>query len=113
MFADSLTMDQSVIVVRREMVQDDRGNDVWSESETEVFGCSVQPLDSTEYLTSASDRVVSRWQFFGPPGMELKATDLIRVADDETYEVDGRPSIARGATRFLTHTSAVLKEYTG
>ncbi|MGV4890410.1 hypothetical protein ACSR0Z_28100 [Streptomyces viridosporus] len=113
MFRDSLLMDQTVVHISRSYGEDERGNDAWREDgRVEVPGCSVQPLDSTEYLTSASDHIVSRWQFFGPRDMGLKATDLIEV-DGETYEVDGKPGLARATTPFLAHTTAVLKEFTG
>ncbi|WP_270892272.1 hypothetical protein [Streptomyces sp. DHE17-7] len=106
-------MDQTVVHIVRYYGEDDRGNEAWIEEPgVEVDGCSVQPLDSTEYLTSASDHIVSRWQFFGPRSMGLKSTDLIEV-DGEKYEVDGKPGLARSVTPFLTHTSAVLKEFTG
>ncbi|MBP5918780.1 hypothetical protein F3K34_44425 [Streptomyces sp. LBUM 1486] len=112
-FGDSLLMDQTVDHIPRHYGEDDRGNDAWIEgTPVAVPNCSVQPLDSTEYLSSASDQVISRWQFFGPKTMELKAGDLIEV-DGEKYEVDGRPGIARSVTPFLSHTSAVLKEYRG
>ncbi|MDX3044104.1 hypothetical protein PV383_44130 [Streptomyces caniscabiei] len=112
-FGDSLLMDQTVVHIARQYAQDDRGNDAWVEAPgVEVANCSVQPLDSTEYLTSASDQVISRWQFFGPKSMELKAGDLVEV-DGEKYEVDGKPGLAKAVTPFLTHTSAVLKEYQG
>jgi len=110
---NSLLMDQTVVHIPRHYGEDDRGNDAWIEDPgREVMGCSVQPLDSAEYLTSASDQIVSRWQFFGPKDMGLKATDLIEV-DGEKYEVDGKPGLAKAVTPFLTHTSAVLKEFTG
>lgn len=113
MLGDSLLMDQMVVHIPRHYGEDDRGNDAWIEDPgVEVYGCSVQPLDSVEYLTSASDQVVSRWQFFGPKDMGLTASDLIEV-DGDKYEVDGKPGLARAVTPFLTHTSAVLKEYTG
>ena len=113
MFGQSPLMDQTVTHIPRHYGEDDRGNDAWIQGDpVEVENCSVQPLDSAEYLTSASDRIVSRWQFFGPPGMGLKATDLIEV-DGEKYEVDGKPGLARSISPFLTHTSAVLKEFTG
>jgi hypothetical protein len=106
-------MDQTVEHIGRHYGEDERGNDAWIEEDpVEVANCSVQPLDSAEYLTSASDQVVSRWQFFGPPDMVLKHTDLIRV-DGTTYEIDGKPGLARSVSPFLAHTSAVLKEYTG
>lgn len=113
MFGQSPLLDQTVRHIPRHYGEDDRGNDAWIEdTPVEVDGCSVQPLDSAEYLTSASDLVVSRWQFFGPPGMGLKATDLIEV-DGAKYQVDGAPGLARSVSPFLAHTSAVLKEYTG
>ena len=112
-FGDSLLMDQTVQHIGRHYGEDERGNEVWIEdAPVDVEHCSVQPLDSTEYLTSASDLIVSRWQFLGPPGMGLKGTDLIAV-DGEKYEVDGKPSVARSVTPFLTHTTAILKEFTG
>ncbi|MFE6426743.1 hypothetical protein ACFVOB_14895 [Streptomyces rochei] len=113
MFGQSPLLDQTVEHIARHYGEDERGNEAWVEAApVPVANCSVQPLDSAEYLTSASDHIVSRWQFFGPPDMGLKATDLIR-ADGETYEVDGKPGLARSVTPFLTHTSAVLKEFTG
>lgn len=113
MFGNSLLLDQTVVHIPRHYGEDERGNDAWIEdTPVEVSGCSVQPLDSTEYLTSASDQVVSRWQFFGPKDMGLTANDLIQVGEDK-YEVDGKPGQAKAVTPFLTHTSAVLKEYTG
>ncbi|MFM9473957.1 hypothetical protein [Streptomyces scabiei] len=113
MFGQSPLLDQTVEHVPRHYGEDDRGNDAWIEgAPVEVGNCSVQPLDSAEYLTSASDQIVSRWQFFGPPDMGLKGTDLIK-ADGTTYEVDGKPGLARSVSPFLAHTSAVLKEFTG
>ncbi|EFL01589.1 predicted protein [Streptomyces sp. SPB78] len=113
MFGQSPLLDQTVEHIARHLGQDERGNDAWiEEAPVAVEHCSVQPLDSVEYLTSASDQIVSRWQFFGPPDMRLAATDLLR-ADGTTYEVDGRPGLARAVSPFLTHTSAVLKEVTG
>lgn len=112
-YSDALTMDQVVFHIPRHYGEDDRGNDAWIEDyAVEYFGCSVQPLDSAEYLTSSSDQMVARWQFFGPPDMQLSSHDLIEV-DGQKYEVDGRPGIARAASPFLTHLEAVLKEYTG
>ncbi|MFM9589731.1 hypothetical protein ACKI1J_15600 [Streptomyces scabiei] len=113
MFGQSPLLDQTVQHVPRHYGEDGRGNDAWIEdTPVEVGNCSVQPLDSAEYLTSASDQIVSRWQFFGPPDMGLKGTDLIK-ADGTTYEVDGKPGLARSVSPFLAHTSAVLKEFTG
>lgn len=113
MFGDSALMDQTVQHIPRHYGEDGRGNDAWIEDEpVTVERCSVQPLDSAEYLTASADQVVSRWMFFGPSDMGLTAHDLIRV-DEDTYEVDGKPGIARALASFLTHTSAVLKEYTG
>ncbi len=113
MFGQSPLLDQSVQHIARHYGEDDRGNEAWIEDDpVEVGNCSVQPLDSAEYLTSDSDQIVSRWQFFGPPDMGLKGTDLIQV-DGEKYQVDGKPGIARSVSPFLTHTTAVLKEYTG
>ena len=113
MFGQSPLMDQTVTHIPRHYGEDERGNDAWVEdAPVEVENCSVQPLDSAEYLTAAADRIVSRWQFFGPSGMGLKATDLIEV-DGTRYEVDGKPGLARSVSPFLAHTSAVLKEFTG
>lgn len=113
MFGQSVLMDQAVEHIARSYGQDDRGNEGWIEEEpVEVEHCSVQPLDSAEYLTAAADRTVSRWSFFGPPGMGLKHTDLIKVGDSK-YEIDGKPDVARSVSTFLTHTTAILKEYTG
>jgi hypothetical protein len=113
MFGRSVLMDQTVEHIARHYGEDDRGNDAWIEEEpVEVEHCSVQPLDSVEYLTAAADQIVSRWQFFGPPDMGLKGTDWIK-ADGTTYEVDGEPSIARSVAPFLTHTTAILKKVTG
>ncbi|MEV0526635.1 hypothetical protein AB0I66_24640 [Streptomyces sp. NPDC050439] len=113
MFGQSALMDQTIQHIARHYGEDERGNEAWIEADpVDVEHCSFQPLDSTEYLTSASDQIVSRWQFFGPPDMGLKGTDLIAV-DGEKYEVDGKPGLARSVAPFLAHTSAVLKEYTG
>ncbi|MCF0087162.1 MULTISPECIES: hypothetical protein [unclassified Streptomyces] len=113
MFGQSPLLDQTVQHIARHLGEDDRGNDAWIEDDpVDVPHCSVQPLDSTEYLTSASDQIVSRWQFFGPPDMGLEPTDLIE-ADGQRYEVDGKPGLNHAVSSFLVHTSAVLKEYTG
>lgn len=113
MFGRSVLLDQAVEHIARHYGQDDRGNEAWVEADpVEVEHCSVQPLDSVEYLTADADRTVSRWQFFGPPDMGLSHTDLIKVGED-TYEVDGKPSVARSVVPFLAHTTAILKEFTG
>lgn len=112
MFGDSVLMDQTVTLLRSVKGEDDRGNETWTDEEIEVKGCSVQALDSVEYLSSA-DQVISRWQFLGPPGMGMKATDRVQVSEQEVYAVDGKPTVARSLSPFLTHTTAILKEVTG
>jgi hypothetical protein len=105
-------MDQAVILLRSVRGVDDRGNETWTDTEIPVENCSVQALDSVEYLTAA-DQIVSRWQFLGPPGMGLKSTDRVKVSDEEIYQVDGKPSVARSVSPYLSHTTAILKEVTG
>ncbi len=113
MFGRSVLLDQTVSHIRRHYGEDDRGNEQWIEEDpVDVEHCSVQPLDSVEYLTAAANQTVSRWQFFGPADMGLAHTDLIQV-DGTKYEVDGKPGVARSVAPFLSHTTAILKEYTG
>lgn len=90
--------------------------------------CSLQPLQGTasvEAALSSSDSIVTRWTFYGPPGIDLKASDRVQQAKDRVspvesdadahfdLAVDGDPDewILTGTA--LDHSEAYLKRWSG
>lgn len=101
----------TVIVVDRVPVEDDRGNETWTETERVVSGCNMQPMSSTEVIEGKA-QVITRMRLAGPPDMALKATSLVRH-NGVTYEVDGEPGVHHSFGAVLDHTEAILMEVTG
>ena len=101
----------TVTVVDRVPVTDDRGNETWSETEREVGNCNMQPMSSTEVI-EGKVQVITRMRLAGPPDMGLTATSLIRFGG-VTYEVDGEPGVHHSFGALLDHTEAILMEVTG
>ncbi|MCX4661498.1 hypothetical protein [Streptomyces uncialis] len=102
----------TVVVVDRVVVgQDERGQDVYEDTEREVSHCNMQPIASTE-ANDGRTQVVTRWRLAGPPGMGL--TPLSRVRHrGVTYEVDGDPGDHGSYGGLLDHTETLLKVVTG
>lgn len=71
-----------------------RSRDAWGDlagedAETDIAGCSVQPLGGTED-TGAGDLVVTNLTLVCPPGTDITATDRVRWGGS-VYAVDGPP----------------------
>lgn len=91
---------------------DDYGNPVthWeSASQTNVSGCSMQPVEGDEF-TTGRDTVVSRWRLYAPVRAHLTATDRVRYAGD-VYEVDGE--VQRWDFPDAPHLTALLRRSRG
>lgn len=58
-------------------------------AEFEVTGTSMQPASSIESI-DGGDQIVSLWDWFVPPGTDVRATDQVRFRG-ELYDVDGDP----------------------
>ena len=71
--------------------RDSLGNDVYTDTSTNVAGCIVYPRGSQE-LVQGQDLVTDGLTVLFPPGTAVKATDRA-VVDGVTYEVDGEPSV--------------------
>jgi hypothetical protein len=74
-------------------------------------GCSVQPVSSTEQL-STGDQTVSRWVLYGPPSLVAEPVDQL-AADGITYEVDGEIQLWRDLDGTPHHVEAFLRRVTG
>ncbi|MGC9544023.1 hypothetical protein [Streptomyces sp. UG1] len=57
--------------------------------EIEVTGTSMQPASSVETI-DGGEQVVSLWDWFVPPGTDVRATDQVKFRG-QTYDVDGDP----------------------
>lgn len=97
-----------VTVLRAPTDDDDYGNPArdWdAATESEVTGCSVQPVQGDEE-TVARDTVVSRWRLYAPDSTDLLASDRVRFEGD-VYEVDGE--VQRWDFPPLSHVTALLR----
>lgn len=101
----------TIVVVDRVRVEDDRGNESWTETEREVSGCNMQPMSSTEVIEGRA-QVITRMRLAGPPDMGLTAHSRVRF-EGVTYEVDGQPGVHHSYGGVLDHTEAILMEVTG
>lgn len=82
---------KSITVVTRTVTgRDALGNDIYTETSTQVDGCVVYPRGSTE-LVQGQDLVTDSLTALLPPGTAITATDRV-IVDGVTYEVDGQPS---------------------
>ncbi|MFE5159644.1 hypothetical protein ACFRNT_14210 [Streptomyces sp. NPDC056697] len=111
MLLDNPLRRDTVTVVDRVPVEDDRGNETWTETEREVGGCNMQPMSSTEVIEGKA-QVITRMRLAGPPDMGLTATSLVRF-QGVAYEVDGKPGVHHSFGGVLDHTEAILMEVTG
>jgi len=101
----------SITVIDREAVEDDRGNEGWQDSEREVDGVNVQQVSSTEVVDGRA-QVVTRLRVAGPPGLDITPTAQVRYRG-VLYEVDARPAERGSLGGLLDHTEFFLKEVTG
>ena len=83
---------ETVTLLRSEVTgRDGYGNDVRTDTELEVAGCPVWPRGSTED-TQGRDTVITGLTVVMPPGVEVLATDRVRVRG-VVYAVDGEPGV--------------------
>jgi hypothetical protein len=73
---------------------------------------ALQPAAAGEFTDPTRTAVVTRWNLFGPPGADLRATDRVDV-DGITYAVDGEPQDWQAPGGRLDHTVAVLVKVEG
>ncbi|GAA3727355.1 hypothetical protein [Streptomyces tremellae] len=107
---DALGRD-TVTVVHRTVVVDERGNDAFEEARTDWVRCTMQPVDSVESV-DGRDQVVTRWRLSGPAAMGLAVLDRIEW-QGQAFEVDGEPGVHRSFGGLLDHTEAMLRKVTG
>jgi len=86
----------TVTFIRREIAGQDRyGNDVKVDHETDVGGCSIQPMWGQETVSNI-DQIIERYQLFMPAlasidqGLDPDALDAVRYRG-VVYEINGRP----------------------
>lgn len=81
---------QAVTLIRRvKSGTDALGNDVWSETRTDVRGV-FSPGGSTE-IVQGQDLVISQPTLALPPKTVVSSVDAVEVNGD-TYEIDGSPN---------------------
>ncbi len=79
--------------------------------ETEVTGTSAQPAASEE-ATGGRDTVLREWDWFVPPGTDIRATDQVRFRG-ELYDVDGDPQPWDDDRGRPAHIEVRLRRVTG
>ncbi|MFF4547261.1 hypothetical protein ACFY1J_24045 [Streptomyces sp. NPDC001406] len=79
--------------------------------EFEVTGTSMQPASSIETL-DGGDQVVSLWDWFVPPGTDVRATDQVRWRG-AVYDVDGDPPPIDDERGRPHHIEVRLRRVTG
>lgn len=86
----SFPFGETVTLLRRALTgQDQYGNDVYSDTATDLRGCVVVPRNSSE-LVQGQDTIIVGLTLYAPAGTALAATDRFSVRGLE-YEVDGEP----------------------
>lgn len=82
---------QTVTLIRRTVSgRDERGNDVYSESPSQVPQAVIAPAGSTEFI-QFTDQVTTDITVFLPYGTEVSATDAVEIGG-QRYEIQGEPS---------------------
>jgi len=103
---------QVVTIVRRsDGPPDHLGVPTVVETETQVPGCSVQPLTTAEQISDV-DQVVTRWRLLAPAGVVMTATDAV-IADGVRYSVDGDPQPWTDLGGRPHHIECFLRRATG
>ena len=107
-----------VTFIRREVVGEDRyGNDVRVDHETDIPGCSFQPMWGQEDVGNL-DQVIDRWRLFMPALavidqlIDPEAVDRIRVAG-LLYEINGKPQPWTDLDGNLDHIMVFCKRVEG
>lgn len=96
-----------VVTRLRGRARDNFGNLTGTDAETDITGCSVQPLGGTE-MTDRGEMTVSNVTLFSPPGTDIIATDRVRWAGS-VYAVDGPPEAWRDRAGRPSHVQVQLK----
>lgn len=76
------------LVTRTRNGVDSDGNDVYTDTPTDVLGgCVIWPRGSSELVQGVDTTITGLWLLF-PPGTQVSATDRV-IARGDTWEVDG------------------------
>lgn len=107
---------ETVSRLRAPYASDRYGNEAstrdWSlATSVTITGCSVQPMIGAETLVDR-DAVENRWILYGPPGIDVVATDRI-VHKGITYEVQSDIRRWPSATGALDNTQLELERVDG
>lgn len=78
---------------------------------TVVPGCSVQPVQGSEY-DQGREAITVRWRVYAPPGTVITG-DMRAVYEGETYDVVGDGQVWPSATGALDHVQALLEKVSG
>lgn len=91
----------------------DKYGDETPGTEHAIDGCAVYPRTSGE-STDQRDTVVIGLTLLAPYGVDLKATDKVRLPDGTTYQVDGEPGPwSSPLTGWQPGVQAALERVTG
>jgi len=85
---------ETVTLISRTVTgQDADGNDIYTDVETLVPGSVFAPFGGTE-LIQGQDTVISNPTIYlGDPSVTPSATDKVRRANGEVYDIDGQPQV--------------------
>lgn len=85
-----MILGSDTVTVLRGQDRDNWGNLQGSDTETDVTGCSVQPVSATE-STDRGQLLVTSLTLYAPAGTDITAEDRVRWLGD-VYEVSGKPA---------------------
>lgn len=82
---------ETVTVVRQVAARDDAGSRRNTTTTTDVGGCAVRPLASTETDEAGRDTLTDTFEIIAPPGADITATDRL-IVRGLSFDVDGTPT---------------------
>ena len=107
-----------VTFIRRDLAGVDRyGDDVRVDHETDVGGCSMQPMWGQETVGNL-DQVIDRWRLFMPvlalidQELDPEAVDRVRFRG-LLYEINGKPQVWTDLSGNLDHLVLFCKRVEG
>jgi hypothetical protein len=96
-------------------ISDGHGNSVpdWTQppDQLPIGGCSVQPAQTQEVLTSR-DTILDQWTVFAPRFADVLPTDRI-LWNNIQYEVMGQPSAWDSASGGISHIQFLMQRWEG
>lgn len=81
------------IISRTVSGRDGDGNDVYETTETPVPGSVFAPFGATELIQGQDTTIANPTVYLGDPDVVPRATDKVRRANGDVYDIDGEPQV--------------------